>query len=152
MVASGQLKQEPTRFRVAVADDEPEMREFYEVMLPRLGYEVVGSAPDGHCLVELCLRESPDVVLTDVKMPDMDGLQALREIGTTCPVPAVVVSGYSEETLRTEGTHQGIVFLCKPIRTRDLEAAIPLACERFAALRRWSTLQPRTVPESPRTQ
>src|SRR5437868_2168282 len=59
--------------RIAVADDEPRMRQFYEEVLPVLGHEVVYSAATGKELLAGCQQVHPDLVITDIKMPDMDG-------------------------------------------------------------------------------
>ena len=62
--------------RIAVADDEPDMRDYFRTILPRLGHEVVAVAETGRELVEQCRATRPDLVITDIKMPDMDGIDA----------------------------------------------------------------------------
>lgn len=133
MVTSTSGQWEMRARRIAVADDEPELLEFYELMLPRLGYEVVGVAANGHELVELCRIVLPDLILTDVDMPGMDGLRAVDEICSVRPLPVVVISGHPVDGLPASrlGKH-GIVYLCKPVRTEHLKSAIQLACQRFA--------------------
>ena len=59
--------------RIVVADDEPLMRDYFQRMLPWLGYEVVAAAANGRELVELCRESKPDLIIADVRMPDMDG-------------------------------------------------------------------------------
>ena len=63
-----------TSLRIAVADDEPEMREFLQRALARLGHEVVAAAENGAQLVECCRQLKPDLVLTDLQLPSGSGL------------------------------------------------------------------------------
>jgi two-component system, response regulator PdtaR len=62
--------------RIAIADDEPDMRDYFQQVLPRLGHTVVAVAQNGRELVELCRTKNPDLVITDIKMPEMDGIDA----------------------------------------------------------------------------
>ena len=62
--------------RIAIADDEPDMQEYYRTILPALGHVVVAVADTGRELVQKCRDQQPDLVITDVKMPDMDGIEA----------------------------------------------------------------------------
>jgi len=114
--------------RIAVADDEPDMREYFERILPRLGYEVVSVAASGRELVEQCRRERPDLVITDIKMPDMDGLEAADEICREAPVPVILVTGYQDRHHRERARQPHVrVYLLKPIKREDLEASIAAA-------------------------
>src|SRR5437870_1449629 len=80
--------------RIAVADDEPRMLEFYKEILTVLGHSVVHAARTGKELVEACRQTQPDLILADIKMPDMDGIEATREIYRQAPVPIILVSAY----------------------------------------------------------
>src|SRR5260221_8306371 len=60
--------------RIAVADDEADMRDYFQVLLPRLGHSVVAVAQNGRELVEKCRAAEPDLVITDIKMPEIDGI------------------------------------------------------------------------------
>ena len=66
--------------RIAVADDEPGMRDYYQEILPLLGHQVACVAQTGRELVERCRDARPDLVITDIKMPDMDGIDAVVEL------------------------------------------------------------------------
>ena len=61
--------------RIAVADDELDMRDFFERMLPRCGHKVVSVAENGRQLIEHCRELHPDLIITDIKMPDLDGIE-----------------------------------------------------------------------------
>lgn len=128
------------RLRIAVADDEPDMREYFEKILPRLGHEVVSVAETGRQLVEHCEALNPDLVITDIKMPDMDGIEAAATINQKHAIPVILVSAFHNRDLieRAESDHI-MAYLVKPIKQADLEPAIALArkrFEQFEALRR----------------
>jgi two-component system, response regulator PdtaR len=61
--------------RIAVADVEPDMQESYRTILPELGHVVVAGVETGRELVQKCREQHPDLVITDIKMPDMDGIE-----------------------------------------------------------------------------
>jgi response regulator NasT len=126
--------------RIVVADDEPDMREYFQKALPRLGHQVIGTAQDGRELVELCRALQPDLVVTDIKMPDMDGIDAAVRLYRERPVPVVLVSAFHDAGLiaRAEADHI-LGYLVKPIKQADLVPTIALAMrrfEQFEALRR----------------
>jgi len=118
--------------RIAVADDEPDMREYFQKSLVRLGHKVVAVAQNGQQLVEQCRAQSPDLVITDIKMPDMDGIEAALLIYRERPVPVILVSAYHDAALieRAEADHI-LGYLVKPIKQADLEPVIGLAVRRF---------------------
>lgn len=118
--------------RIVVADDEPDMRDYYKTILPRMGHDVVGIAETGKQLVELCQHLKPDLVITDIRMPDMDGIDASTAIHESRPVPVILVSGYHDPELieRAEADHI-LAYLIKPIKQVDLVPTIALAMRRF---------------------
>src|SRR5262245_48360665 len=102
--------------RIAVADDEPEMREFFSKVLPRFGHQVVAVAENGDQLVSLCREQKPDLIITDIKMPEPDGIEASYRIYENRPVPVILVSAYHDPALisRAEADH-ALAYLVKPI-------------------------------------
>jgi response regulator NasT len=118
--------------QIAVADDERRMRDYYKNILPLLGHRVVCAAQSGRELVRFCEESRPDLIVTDIKMPDLDGIEAVREIGRSEPIPAILVSAYHDPELieRTRG-EQVLAYLVKPIKQADLEVAIGVAMQRF---------------------
>jgi response regulator NasT len=119
--------------RIAVADDEPDMREYFQKSLTRMGHKVVAVAATGRELVELCRAQAPDLVVTDIKMPDMDGIDAAAQVYRERPVPVILVSAYHDAALleRAEANHI-LGYLVKPIKQADLEPVIALSVRRFA--------------------
>ena len=85
--------------RIAVADDEPDMRAYFQKCLPRLGHQVVVVAENGRELVERALTTHPDLVITDIKMPDMDGIDAATQLYQQRPVPVILVSAFHDADL-----------------------------------------------------
>ena len=118
--------------KIAVADDERDMRDYFQQILPLLGHTVVGAAQTGRELIELCAKTNPDLVITDIKMPDMDGIDAAAEIYRQAAIPVILVSAYhdAEFIRRTEADHI-MAYLVKPIKQADLEPAIGIAMRRF---------------------
>jgi response regulator NasT len=125
--------------RIAVADDEPDMQEYYRLILAELGHVVVVLAETGKELVEKCRAQRPDLVITDIKMPDMDGIAAAAQIYRDRPVPMILVSAYHDPELiaRAEDDHI-MAYLVKPIKEADLEPAIAIAMRRFEQFRELS--------------
>ncbi len=75
---------------------------------------------------------SPDLVITDIKMPEMDGIEALAAIGRERQVPSILVSAYHDaDMLARAGIDHVMAYLIKPIKPPDLQAAIALASLRF---------------------
>jgi response regulator NasT len=118
--------------RIAVADDEPDMRDYFAKILPRLGHQVVAQARDGRELVEQCRAARPDLVITDIKMPEMDGIDAAIAIYKDTPLPVILVSAFHDAELieRAEADHI-MGYLVKPIKQADLGPVIALAMRRF---------------------
>lgn len=110
--------------RIAVADDEPVMRDYFCRILPLLGHEVVAAAANGRELVESCRQQQPDLVIADVRMPDMDGDEAIHLICRDRPTPFILVSAYSKPADIPDDLDVGWTCLTKPIRRDDLEQAI----------------------------
>ena len=119
-----------TSLRIAVADDEADMREYFSKILPRLGHEVVVVAATGAELVAKCREARPDLVITDIKMPDMDGLAAVAEIRRDSPVKVIIVSGYADRGNRVRAEEARVSgYLLKPIKRADLAAGIAAAMD-----------------------
>ncbi|MDX6594490.1 MAG: two-component system, response regulator PdtaR [Gaiellales bacterium] len=104
-------------------------------MLERAGFEVVAEARDGREAVELAAAHEPDVVVMDVKMPRLDGIEAARMILDRRPIPIVMLTAFSETDLVDRAVDAGVFgYLVKPFRESDLLPAIAAARARHAEL------------------
>ncbi len=102
-----------------------------ESNLKELGHEVVGKAADGEKAVRLVLNLKPDVVLVDVSMPKMDGIEAIHEINEEMFVPSIIISAYHDESLIKRASEEGVFsYLVKPVDLKDLKAAINITLDR----------------------
>jgi response regulator NasT len=121
--------------RIAVADDEPEMQKYYQKCLSRLGHRVVAVASTGRELVEQCRATVPDLVIADIKMPDMDGIDAATTIFRERPVPVILVSAFYDADLVERADAENVLgYLVKPLKEADLGPMIGLAMRRFAQI------------------
>src|SRR4051794_38719669 len=111
------------------------MREYFQELLPRLGHQGA-VAESGRQLVELCRTFAPDLVITDIRMGDMDGITAANEINREREVPVILVSAHHDAELRARAREDHIMaYLVKPVKQADLEIAIDMALMRFAHYR-----------------
>lgn len=118
--------------RIAVADDERDMRLFFQELLPPLGHEVVAITESGRQLLEQCRSTHPDLVITDIKMPDMDGITAAAALNQERQVPVILITAYHDVDLMASAEAGYIMaYLTKPVKPIDLQAAIGLAMLRF---------------------
>lgn len=121
--------------RVVLADDERDTQQFLQEVLSQLGHQVVGIADTGEQLIENCRLTQPDLVITDIRMPDMDGLQAAHVINRDRQVPVIVITAHHDtDFLANGGASHVMGYLSKPIKPVDLIAAINLATLRFDQL------------------
>jgi two-component system, response regulator PdtaR len=122
--------------RVLIAEDEALIRLDLREMLEEEGFEVVGEAADGEQAVALAKQLSPDLVICDVKMPKMDGIQAAAQITEARIAPVVMLTAFSQRDLIERARDAGaMAYLVKPFQKRDLLPAIEMATSRFAEIR-----------------
>jgi len=120
------------RARVVIADDESIVRTDLKEMLTSLDYLVVGEVGDGRSAVNTARELKPDVVLMDIKMPDMDGIEAAKILTEEQIAPVVLLTAYSQKELVDRAKDAGVVgYLIKPFRESDLMPAIEVAMSRF---------------------
>jgi len=124
------------RTRVIIADDESIIRMDLREMLTNLGYLVIGEVGDGRSAVNLARELRPDVVIMDIKMPDMDGIDAAKVLTEERVSPVLLLTAYSQQELIERAKNAGVVgYLVKPFRESDLSPAIEVAVARFAEFR-----------------
>lgn len=121
--------------RVLVAEDEALIRLDLVEMLREEGYEVVGEAGDGEEAIKLAADLKPDLVILDVKMPKLDGIEAAAKITSDRIAPVVILTAFSQRDLVERAREAGtMAYLVKPFAKRDLVPAIELAVSRFSEL------------------
>lgn len=126
-------EQTPQR-RVVVAEDESLIRMDIVETLRDKGFDVVGEAGDGNKAVELAFALKPDLMVMDIKMPDLDGLSAAEKIAEL-KIPVVLLTAFSQQELVTRAAEVGaMAFLVKPFSPQDLLPAIEIALSRHAQL------------------
>jgi len=120
------------RTRVIIADDESLIRMDLREMLTNLGYLVVGEVADGQSAVNQARELKPNVVIMDIKMADMDGIEAAKILTEERVAPVVLLSAYSQRELVDRAREAGVVaYLVKPYREEDLTPAIEVALARY---------------------
>jgi len=121
------------KLRVLIADDEAIRLLSLKAQLKSLDLDTVGEASNGLEAVELARELKPDLVIMDIKMPEMDGIEAAKIITVERPVPIVLLTAYGERELAGRAMEAGIfAYLIKPVSEADLLPAIMLATSRFA--------------------
>ena len=112
--------------QISIADDEPTIRTFLSRLLTLWGHRVVSVSENGQDLVEQCCSLKPDLVITDIAMPIMDGIDAAMQICETQSIPVIVISGHPELIERSRKTNIRACLL-KPVQMSQLQAAIDTA-------------------------
>jgi two-component system, response regulator PdtaR len=111
----------PPRPRLVIAEDQALIRLDLERLLDEAGFDVCGSARDGQEAVELALELRPDIVVLDVKMPRLDGVEAARRILAEGFVPIVMLTAYGYGELISRAVDAGVVgFVVKPFKESAL--------------------------------
>lgn len=128
------MAEQTTSRRVVVAEDESLIRMDIVETLRDKGFDVVGEAGDGNKAVELAFALRPDLMVMDIKMPDLDGLSAAEKIAEL-KIPVVLLTAFSQQELVTRAAEVGaMAFLVKPFSPQDLLPAIEIALSRHAQL------------------
>jgi AmiR/NasT family two-component response regulator len=122
--------------RVVIAEDEAIIRMDLRETLEEEGYEVVGETGRGDQAIELVRALQPDLVILDIKMPGMDGLEAARIINGEKICGVLMLTAFSQrEVVETARDAGALAFLVKPFQKSDLVPAIEVAMGRFRELR-----------------
>jgi response regulator NasT len=119
--------------RVVICEDEGVTQIQLTRLLKRAGLVVVGAANNGRTGVEIVLREKPDLVMMDIRMPIMDGLEATRLIMAENPVCIVMLTAFADEEVREEARKAGSSgFLLKPVTGEILLTALEQYYQAYA--------------------
>ena len=118
--------------RIVIAEDEAIIRLDLRELLQEEGYEVVGEAGRGDQAVELVAQLAPDVVILDVKMPGMDGIEAARQIAESASCAILMLTAFSQREIVEQARDAGaLAYIVKPFQKSDLVPAIEVALGRF---------------------
>jgi two-component system response regulator AlgR len=117
------------KLRVLIVDDEAPARERLKSLLAEIGGDIepAGEATNGEQALKLAVDLSPDVVLLDVRMPGMDGIEAARQLNSLVEPPAVIFTTAYDEYAVNAFDAQAVGYLLKPIRKEKLAAALSQA-------------------------
>ncbi|WP_093691306.1 ANTAR domain-containing response regulator [Sporolituus thermophilus] len=118
--------------RIVIADNESIIRMDLRELLEEAGHTVVGEAADGLKAVELVRKHRPDLVIMDIKMPEMDGISAAKIISNEKLAPVLLLTAYSQKEIVEKAKESGVLaYLVKPIKEANLFPAIEIALSRF---------------------
>ena len=121
-----------TQRRIVIAEDESISRMDLREMLANLGYLVVGEAGDGRSAVNVARELRPDLVIMDIKMPEMDGIAAAKQLTHDKVAPVLLLTAYSDREFVEGALDAGVMgYIVKPFREAELVPAIELALARF---------------------
>ena len=122
--------------RVLIAEDETLAGERIREVVEAAGYAMIGEAYDGKQAVDLTVSLRPDVVLMDIDMPGMDGLEASCLIQRCCPTPVVALTAHQTPDFIEKAGQSGIsAYLLKPPDVREIQRTITIARARFEEMR-----------------
>lgn len=114
--------------KILIAEDESIIRMDIKLMLQDQGYEIVGEAGDGDRAIELAFLHKPDLILMDIKMPKINGLQASKIIANQLDLPILIITAYSQKEFVEKAQQDNIVgYLVKPISEANLIPAVEIA-------------------------
>ena len=118
--------------RIVIADDEPIIRLDLRKTLENMGHQVVGEAGDGAKAIDVAREMKPDIVILDIKMPELDGIDGAKVITTEGIAPVLLLTAYSQKDLVDRAKDAGVfAYLVKPFKEADLLPAMEIAISRY---------------------
>ena len=118
--------------RVLIVDVESLIRMDLRDIIESCGHEVVAEGTNGVEALALCKKHKPDIILMDVKMPELDGIEAARQIGFHHEAPVVLLTSYSQQDLIDKARDSGVYgYLIKPVREEQLVPTLDMALGRY---------------------
>lgn len=121
--------------RIVIADNESIIRMDLKELLEEAGHTVVAEAVNGTKAIELARKFQPDLVIMDIKMPEMDGITAAKTISNERLAPVLLLTAYSQKEIVEKAKDSGVLaYLVKPVKEANLFPAIEIALSRFQEL------------------
>lgn len=120
------------KLRIVLAEDEFVIRMTLKLYIEELGHQIVGEAADGEDAVKLVLEQKPDLVILDINMPKVDGIDAIKKINEQLYIPSMIISAYHDEKLIERANKEGVLYyLLKPVDINELKIAINISMAKF---------------------
>jgi len=118
--------------KIVIADNESIIRMDLKEILEEAGHEVVGEATDGVKAIDLTRKFRPDLVIMDIKMPEMDGIAAAKVISNDKIAPVLLLTAFSQKEIVDKAKDSGVLaYLVKPVKESNLFPAMEIAMSRF---------------------
>lgn len=118
--------------QILIADDDAMLRLDLRVMLESIGHTVIGEADNGEAAVVMARNLRPDLIILDVMMPRMSGIQAAEIIAKERLGPVMMLTGYSDAPMIEQANRAGVLgYLVKPFRLQELQPLIQIAISRY---------------------
>lgn len=121
---------------IVIADNESIIRMDLREMLEEQGHTIVGEAHDGKQALELTRKYRPDLVMMDIKMPNMDGITAAKTIADESISPVILLTAFSDSEIVNRAKDAGVLaYLVKPVREESISPAIEIALSRWQEMK-----------------
>jgi response regulator NasT len=125
-----------TPLKLVIVEDDPTVRLFLKEALTQMGHEILGEAATGTDMVRMVLELEPDVVVFDIHLPRLNGLDALRQIYQERVVAAVAITADRDQELVKRALEEHVLaYLVKPVEAHQLGPALMIARAQFAEIR-----------------
>ena len=117
--------------RIVIADNESIIRMDLRELLEEAGHQVVGEGANGKKAVELARKLKPDLIILDIKMPEMDGITAAKIIDDEKIAPVILLTAFSQSEIVERAKDSGVLaYLVKPVQESNLFPAMEIALSR----------------------
>ncbi len=118
--------------KILIVDDNAEQRFILKKVLMKIGHEVMGEGENGEEAISLVKKLQPDLLVMDIKMPLLDGIEAAKKINSACPIPIILNTAKNDEQTIARAKEAGVMaYLVKPLRVEEIGPTIELAVSRF---------------------
>jgi YesN/AraC family two-component response regulator len=119
--------------KIVLIEDDYLVADMIKQTLSKLdpGYKIIGKASNGKKGIELVCSLKPDIVMMDIKMPEMNGIEATKIIQENCPTPVIILTAYESSELIDEASEAGAsAYLIKPLKKSLIKQSIAIALAR----------------------
>jgi response regulator NasT len=120
------------KLRVMVVEDEYLVLMGLSMIVQELGHSVAAEAMNGEDAIKIAQEKKPDIILMDINLPGIDGIEAANIINRKAIIPIIMITGYSDqESIKRANEASVLAYLVKPVSRRDLQPALEIAVSRF---------------------